>query len=279
MARPERKTVDYFPHFISGGKKMFFIEQKYGNDGYATWFKILESLASTEDHFLNLNNEMDLLFLSAKCRIKEEVLLSFLEDLRRLNEIDEFLWLNRIVYSHKFIESIQDAYSRRSNKCLTYEGFCLQYSGLCTTITQIEYKKNYNNPQSKVKKSKVNEKEEFHSSEKKKDSFNFRKALIQENFDPKLVEDWIQVRKTKRAANTETAFKIFLNQILLAERTKGIDRNELLELTVSRSWQTFKIEYLENLNQNNNAQRQQQTGAEQRRNAEQEILRRSLAGD
>lgn len=125
----------------------------------------------------------------------------------------------------------------------------------------------------------IKEKEELHSSKKKNDSFNFRKALIQENFDPKLVEDWIQVRNTKRAANTETAFKIFLNQILLAERTKGIDRNELLELTVSRSWQTFKIEYLENLNQNNNAQRQQPTGAEQRRNAEQEILRRSLAGD
>lgn len=125
----------------------------------------------------------------------------------------------------------------------------------------------------------IKEKEELHSSKKKNDSFNFRKALIQENFDPKLVEDWIQVRKTKRAANTETAFKIFLNQILQAERTKQIDRNELLELTVSRSWQTFKIEYLENLNQNNNAQRQQPTGAEQRRNAEQEILRRSLAGD
>lgn len=125
----------------------------------------------------------------------------------------------------------------------------------------------------------IKEKEELHSSKKKNDSFNFRKALIQENFDPKLVEDWIKVRKTKRAANTETAFKIFLNQILQAERMKGIDRNELLELTVSRSWQTFKIEYLENLNQNNNAQRQQPSGAEQRRNVEQEILRRSLAGD
>lgn len=130
----------------------------------------------------------------------------------------------------------------------------------------------------KIREDNIKEKEELHSS-KEKPSFNFRKALIQENFDPKLVEDWIQVRKTKRAANTETAFKIFLNQILQAERTKGIDRNELLELTVSRSWQTFKIEYLENLNQNNNAQRQQPTGAEQRRNVEQEILRRSLAGD
>lgn len=132
----------------------------------------------------------------------------------------------------------------------------------------------------KIREDNIKEIEELHSSKEKKSSFDFRKALIQENFDPKLVSDWIQVRKAKRAANTETAFKIFLNQILQAERLKGIDRNELLELTVSRSWQTFKLEYLENVNQNNNAARQQQpTGAEQRRNAEQEVLRRSLAGD
>ncbi len=69
MARPERKTVDYFPHYISDGKKMFYIQQKYRNDGYATWFKVLESLALTDNHYLDLNTEMDLMFLSAKCMV------------------------------------------------------------------------------------------------------------------------------------------------------------------------------------------------------------------
>lgn len=166
MARPERRTVDYFPHFISGGKKMFYIEQKYGNDGYAAWFKILESLASTDDHFLNLNNQMDLLFLSAKCRVTDSVLLDLLDDLCKLNEIDHFLWLNRIVYSHKFIESIQDAYARRSNKCMNYDSFCIHYQGLCTTITRLAYEKQNKNPQSKVKESKVNETKEEEKKEK-----------------------------------------------------------------------------------------------------------------
>lgn len=157
MARPERKTVDYFPHYISDGKKMFYIEQKYGNDGYATWFKILESLASTDDHFLNLNNKMDLLFLSAKCRVDESVILSILNDLSILGEIDHFLWSNNIVYSHKFIESIQDAYTRRTNKCMDYDSFCIHYSGLCTTITRLKYENQYNNTQSKVNETKVNE--------------------------------------------------------------------------------------------------------------------------
>jgi|SRR6186713_649271 len=157
MARPERKTVDYFPHSIGNGKKMFFIEQKYGNDGYATWFKILESLASTDDHFLDLNNQVDILFLSAKCRVSEITLLSILEDLSVLDEIDRFLWLNKIVYSPKFIESIEDAYARRSNKCMDYESFCEHYKGLCTTITRLNFEKQYKNTQSKAKETKPKE--------------------------------------------------------------------------------------------------------------------------
>lgn len=110
-------------------------------------------------------------------------------------------------------------------------------------------------------------------------SFNFRKALLQENFDPKLVDEWLMVRKKKKAVNTETALKVFLNQVYLAERTKGIDRNEILQMTVSRSWQSFKIEYLENLNKNNYEARQQQGGSVQRRIVEDEILRRSMECD
>lgn len=33
MARPQRNNVDYFPFFCKEGKSMFYIEQKYGNDG------------------------------------------------------------------------------------------------------------------------------------------------------------------------------------------------------------------------------------------------------
>lgn len=74
-----------------------------------------------------------------------------------LGEIDEFLWMNKMVYSHKFIESIQDAYARRTNKCMDYDSFCMHYQGLCTTITLEKYKNLNRNPQSKVKESKVKE--------------------------------------------------------------------------------------------------------------------------
>lgn len=53
MARPERNNVDYFPFICKEGKAMYYIEQKYNNDGYATWVKLLRQLAVTNYHFLN----------------------------------------------------------------------------------------------------------------------------------------------------------------------------------------------------------------------------------
>ena len=48
MARPAKLTVDYFPHIINQGKTIFIIENNYGNDGYAFWFKLLELLGATD---------------------------------------------------------------------------------------------------------------------------------------------------------------------------------------------------------------------------------------
>ena len=47
MARPKKQTVDYFPHIIKQGKTMTILENRFGNDGYAFWFKLLEILGST----------------------------------------------------------------------------------------------------------------------------------------------------------------------------------------------------------------------------------------
>jgi hypothetical protein len=118
MARPPRHNVDYFPHYISDGKKMFIIEAKYGNDGYAVWFKLLESLAKSDDHWIDLSDTANMMYLCAKCRVSTEVLTSVLSDLCDLGEIDSELWKSeRVVWSDKFILSVKDAYDKRSNSC------------------------------------------------------------------------------------------------------------------------------------------------------------------
>ena len=158
MARPESNTVSYFPHKIGDGKKIFSIETKYGNDGYATWFKILEKLATTENHYLDLNDEVEVIYLSAKCKVSEQVLFSIINDLTRLGCFDKILWEKRYLWSQVFIDSIQDAYSRRNNNCMTYEGLCKHLLCLCSTETELPSENLDSNTQSKVKESKVKEK-------------------------------------------------------------------------------------------------------------------------
>lgn len=71
-------------------------------------------------------------------------------------------------------------------------------------------------------------------------NFNFEKSLINYGFEKQLVTDWLIVRKTKRASNTQTAFDNFIIEI---EKTKK-DKNELLKIIVGNSWQGFNSKWI-----------------------------------
>lgn len=125
MATPRRNTVDYFPHLIGYGKKMDFIEKRHGNDGYATWFKILETLATTDNHFLNLNDPIEVSFLSSKCNIDESKLSEIINDLVKIKVFDKELWEHKVLWSQTFFENIQDAYKRRATKPINMHALCI----------------------------------------------------------------------------------------------------------------------------------------------------------
>ena len=117
MARPERNNVDYFPFMCEDGNKMFYIEETYGNDGFATFVKLLSELAKTNYHFLDLSKPTTLMFLSAKCKVSKETLLSIINDLVDLGKFDATLWNeNKVIWCQDFIDSIEDAYIRRNKK-------------------------------------------------------------------------------------------------------------------------------------------------------------------
>jgi len=119
----DKHTVDYFPFFCKEGKAMFYIESIYGNDGFATWIKILRSLATTNHHFLDLGDKTELMFLQAKCHVSDETILKIINDLVDLGEFDKELWTNyQVVWSQKFYDSVQYAYSKRKNNCTDWEG-------------------------------------------------------------------------------------------------------------------------------------------------------------
>lgn len=156
MARPERNDVDYFPFLCKEGKAMFYIEQTYGNDGYAAWVKILRQLSVTNYHYLNLQDQVEFMFLSSKCRVSQDTLNCIIKDLCDLGEFNKELWFeHRILFNEKLISTLKDAYSSRNNNCITLDGLLVTLEGLGIRKLSNSDVKRSDNPQSKVKQSKV----------------------------------------------------------------------------------------------------------------------------
>jgi hypothetical protein len=121
MARPKKATVDYFPHVTEHRKTMFILETKWGNDGYASWFKILEKLGSSDGHFLDCREEISLTYLAAYCRVSEEILTKIIDTLAYLNAIDRNLWRQKVIFCQRFIDGVKDAYRKRLDNFPTRE--------------------------------------------------------------------------------------------------------------------------------------------------------------
>ena len=71
--------------------------------------------------------------------------------------------------------------------------------------------------------------------------FNFRKAMLSEGFAPELVDEWLKIRKAKKAINSEIAFKTFIEQV----RKTGQDKNAILERVVQKQWRGFEASWLQ----------------------------------
>jgi hypothetical protein len=143
------------------GNKMFYIEETYGNDGFATFVKLLRELAKTNYHYLDLSKPTTIMFLSAKCKVSKETLLSIIKDLVDLNKFDSVLWNeNKIIWCQDFVDSVQDAYIRRNNNCITYEGLLQHLISLGIRKQSKCNEKSNSNTQSKVEDNKENKNKE-----------------------------------------------------------------------------------------------------------------------
>ena len=151
MARPKKRTVDYFPHQCKHGKTMFILEQKYGNDGYAFWFKLLELLGSAEGHYLQLENPADWEFLQAKTRLDDGFCREILDLLARLEAIDQELWESHgVVWSQNFVNGVAPVYKNRGVEIPSKPSFYARKPSDGGVSTP-------ENPQSRVEESRVEE--------------------------------------------------------------------------------------------------------------------------
>jgi len=204
MARPSKQVVDYFPHYAASGKTIFILENKFGNDGYAFWFKLLELLASTEGHSFRIGNPTDREFLLAKTKVSEEKANEILNVLAELDAIDKELYDEKIIWSQNFVDNLADVYKKRIVSAPEKP----DKNGFRTGNTNSIGVSDSGNPQSKVKERRVKKSIE-------KESIETEIFGGQEELMARLCEVW--EKSGYGSLNTNTAEKLLADSEIFTE--------------------------------------------------------------
>jgi len=115
MARPLKHTIDYFPHFVNAGKTLLILQNEFGNDGYAFWFKLLSLLCKTDGQVYDYNNPAAWRLLLAETCVKEDIADRILKLLAEVEAIDPALYQGRVIWVQNLVDNLSDVYTRRRN--------------------------------------------------------------------------------------------------------------------------------------------------------------------
>ena len=215
MARIQKDVVSYFPHDAdaSNGDTLTVLQSRFGNDGYAFWFKLLEKLSSTEGHYLDCRNPTKWQLLLAKMGVNELTGVEIMKLLVEMQAIDKDLWESKLIWCQNLVNNFSDVYKNRRRE-IPKKPLITKEKAITTgkkAITTGE------STQSKVKYSKVNN------------------TILPEFIDKEIWNDYLETRKKKRAAPTERA-EVLLMKKLEEFRAAGDDPNEVLKRSIMNGW-------------------------------------------
>ncbi|WP_198079331.1 replication protein [Acinetobacter calcoaceticus] len=88
-----------------------------------------------------------------------------------------------------------------------------------------------------------------------KAKFSFVEALKKLGANDQLINDWLAVRKTKKASNNQTSFSRFESQLAKT----NLDINTVLRICIERDWKGFDASWLANVNLSEYQEQTQQT--------------------
>lgn len=154
MARPLKVGLDYFPHDVdaSQDEKILLMEAKFGNDGYAFFFKMCERIYRTSGARLDISSPLTIKVLANYCKVREKkfnLMLKFSEEVELFSEEVE---QNRKTISSRAIQRRANNVTRqRESRHENTEKWAQETPQITPQITLQE------TGESKVKESKVKE--------------------------------------------------------------------------------------------------------------------------
>ena len=160
MGRKQKNNASYFPHDAgaAGGDTCTILQSKYKNDGYAFWFKLLEKLTATDNHYLNLQNPTKWQTFIAKMGVDEITTVEIMDLLVVMDNIDKELWKSRVVWCQNLVDNLEDVYKNRRRE-MPQKPITTSKNGVTTVEKDINIvetpEMGVEIPQSKVNKSKV----------------------------------------------------------------------------------------------------------------------------
>ena len=215
MARPKKQEVDYFPHYCDHGKVLFVIEDRWGNDGYAAFYRLMELLGKTNSHCYDCHEPENWEYLIATIRVSEDVATDILDKLASMRVIDPALWKERRIWMQSFVDSIADVYARRKVDLPTKPCTSTEFMPTETPLNGIN---DDSNPQSKVKESKVKESKE---------------SGVIPGWVPK--ETFFEYQESRKKKLKPVAFKRFFEK--LRKLSTGTTPEKILAQSIENGWE------------------------------------------
>lgn len=115
--RPKKLTLDFFIHDVhaSSDIKIRRLEKRHGNDGYATFFKLLERMCQHDGMKLDLSDTGNAEILADDFNLRDiHHLFQVIQDCTEIGLFDKQLWNgDRVVFSHSLYGRYLDRLEER----------------------------------------------------------------------------------------------------------------------------------------------------------------------
>lgn len=114
MSAPKKNNADHFPHLVSHGKTISILQQRFGNDGYAVWFKTLEIVTGEEKHYYDCNEKLNWEWLVSEMMVTDEQLKNIYTLLADIGALSESHWKEGYIWVSKLKKYLAPLYRRRT---------------------------------------------------------------------------------------------------------------------------------------------------------------------